>query len=85
MTLPGLDTERTAALETLRRAADCRDGLSPVAGALRLALRENPGWRGEYPSWIAVALWAHDYTTRKPTRHEVATALGELRGARRAA
>ena len=70
--------ERDSALERLRRARDCRDGLSPLAAELSRALAHNPSWRGEYPSWIAVAVWAHEYTEHKPTRQEVASALEEL-------
>ncbi len=55
-----------------------RGGVSPLAAAVHRALRENPSWRGEYPSWIAVAVWAHEYTEHKPTREEVASALEEL-------
>jgi hypothetical protein len=56
--------------------------LSPLAATLLQALRDNPRWSEELPSWLAVALWAHGYTDDKPTRHEVAEALEELREAR---
>ena len=55
--------------------------LSPLAATLLRALRDNPAWADELPSWIAVALWAHGYTEHKPTRFEVAAALEELREA----
>ncbi len=58
--------------------------LAPLAATLLRALRDNPAWGGELPSWLAVALWAHEYTESKPTRHEVAEALEELREAKRA-
>jgi hypothetical protein len=57
--------------------------VSPLAATLLRALRENPAWADELPSWIAVALWAHEYTEYKPTWHEVAEALEELRQAKR--
>jgi hypothetical protein len=53
--------------------------LSPLALALQRALRDNAWWRGEYPSWLGIAMWAHGYTERKHTREEVAEALEELR------
>ena len=56
--------------------------VSPLAAALLRALRDNPRWSEELPSWIAVALWAEGLTEDKPTRHEVAEALEELREAR---
>ena len=56
--------------------------LSPLAATLQRALRDNPAWADELPSWIAIAVWAHGYTDSKPTRHEVAEALEELREAR---
>lgn len=57
--------------------------LSRLALILLRALRENIAWRGEYASWLAVALWAHEWTDYKPTREEVATALEELRAEKR--
>ena len=33
-------------------------------------------------TWSVGALWAHEYTEGKPTRHEVAEALEELREAK---
>lgn len=57
--------------------------LSRLALTLLRALRENATWRGEYPSWLAVALWAHEWTDYKPTREEVAEALEELRAEKR--
>ena len=59
--------------------------LSPLAATLLRALRDNPAWADELPSWIAVALWAHEYTDGKPARHEVAEALEELSRQRRRA
>jgi hypothetical protein len=56
--------------------------VSPLAATLLRALRDNPSWAGELPSWLAVALWAHGYTDHKPTRYEVAGALEELREAK---
>ena len=56
--------------------------VSPLAATLLRALRDNPAWAEELPSWIAVALCAHQYTESKPTRFEVAEALDELREAR---
>ena len=56
--------------------------LSPLAATLLRALRDNPAWAEELPSWIGIALWAHGYTDDKPTRFEVAEALEELREAR---
>jgi hypothetical protein len=56
--------------------------VSPLATTLLRALRDNPAWTEELPSWMGIALWAHAYTDRKPTRHEVAEALEELREAR---
>ena len=56
--------------------------VSPLAATLDRALQENPRWAEELPSWLAVALWAHGYTDGKPTRHEVAAALEELREAK---
>ena len=56
--------------------------VSPLAATLLRALRDNPAWADELPSWLAVALWAHEYTEGKPTREEVAEALGELRAAK---
>jgi hypothetical protein len=53
-------------------------GASPLAIALHFALRDNPSWGGELPSWLAVALWAHEYAEGKPTREEVSEALEEL-------
>ena len=46
-----------------------------LRSALRRALREHPHWRYERPSWIALSLWAHDYTSVKPTRQEVGAEL----------
>ncbi len=57
--------------------------VSPLAATLLRALRDNPSWGGELPSWLAVALSAHEYTEGKPTRHEVAEALEKLREAKR--
>ena len=56
--------------------------VSPLAATLLRALRDNPSWAGEFPSWLAIALWAHGYTDGKPTRYEVAEALEELREAK---
>ena len=56
--------------------------VSPLAATLLRALRDNPAWAEELPSWIAVALWAHQYTEAKPTRFEVAETLEELREAK---
>ena len=56
--------------------------VSPLAATLLRALRDNPSWAGEFPSWLAIALWAHGYTDGKPTRVEVAWALEELREAK---
>ena len=58
--------------------------ISPLAAAVLQALQDNPRWDEELPSWIAVAVWAHGYTDRKPTRVDVAWALEELRGRRAA-
>ena len=57
--------------------------ISRLALTLLRALRENPTWRGELPSWLAVALWAEDWTDYKPDRLEVAEALEELRAEKR--
>ncbi len=57
--------------------------LSPLAASLLQALKDHPGWAGELPSWLGVALWAHHYVDAKPTRHEVASALEELRQAKK--
>lgn len=57
--------------------------LSPLAATLDRALRDNPDWAEELPSWMAVALWAEGYTDGKPTRFEVAAVLEELREAKR--
>jgi hypothetical protein len=61
-------------------------GLSPLARALLRALANNREWLGESPSWLAVALWAHEppLVEGKPTRQEVAEALEELRERRAA-
>ena len=59
--------------------------LSPLATTLLRALRDNPAWADELPSWIAVALWAHGYTDHKPPRVDVAWALEELARQRRRA
>ena len=56
--------------------------VSPLATTLDRALRDNPAWAGELPSWLAVAMWAHGYTDGKPTREEVSGALEELRQAK---
>lgn len=64
-------------LEILR-ALQRSSGLSPLAYTLRRALWDHTVWRTENASWLAVALWAHEYTTHKPTREEVAGAIGEL-------
>ncbi len=66
--------------DKLQQALQRSSSLSPLAYTLRQALRDHAPWRDELPSWIAVALWAHEYTEHKPTRHEVAEALEELRG-----
>jgi hypothetical protein len=71
-------------LSTLQHALQRSSGLSPLAYALRQALREHAAWRGESPSWLAVALWAHDLVEGKPSREEVAEALEELRERRAA-
>jgi hypothetical protein len=71
-------------LAKFQRALQRSSGLSPLAYALRQALREHAAWRGESPSWLAVAMWAHELVEGKATREEVAEALEELR-ARRAA
>jgi hypothetical protein len=57
--------------------------VSPLVATLSRALRDNPAWADELPSWIAVALWAHGYTDYKPTRVDVGWALEELREAKR--
>lgn len=57
--------------------------LSRLAITLLRALRDNATWRGESASWLAVALWAHEWTDYKPTREEVAAALEELRAEKR--
>jgi hypothetical protein len=49
--------------------------------ALRGFLRRNPHRRDERPSWVAVALWAEDYVTKKPTPFAVELALAELQDA----
>jgi hypothetical protein len=59
-------------------------GLSPLARTLLRALADNRHWLGESPSWLGVALWAHELVDGKPTREEVAEALEELRGRRAA-
>lgn len=59
--------------------------VSPLAATLLRALRANPSWADERPSWIAIALWAHGYTEHKPTRVDVAWALEELARQRRRA
>ena len=59
-------------------------GLSPLARALLRALGDNRNWLGESPSWLGVALWAHELVEEKPTREEVAEALEELRERRAA-
>jgi hypothetical protein len=59
-------------------------GLSPLARALLRALADNREWLGESPSWLAVALWAHELVEGKPTGEEVAAALEELRERRAA-
>jgi hypothetical protein len=48
------------------------------------ALADNRNWLGESPSWLGVALWAHELVEEKPTREEVAEALEELRERRAA-
>lgn len=53
--------------------------LSRLALTLLRALRENPTWCGETPSWLATALRARESTDHKPARHEVVEALEELR------
>ena len=59
--------------------------VSPLAATLLRALRDNPTWGDELPSWIAVALWAHGYADHKPTRFEVVEALEQLAKKRRRA
>jgi hypothetical protein len=59
--------------------------VSPLAATLQRALRDNPAWADELPSWLGIALWAHGYTDHKPTRHEVAEALEELARRQRSA
>jgi hypothetical protein len=71
-------------LDKLRHALQRSSGLSPLAYALRQALHDHAAWRGETPSWLAVALWAHELVEGKPTREEVAEALEELRERRAA-
>ena len=71
--------------DKLQVALQRSSGLSPLAYAFRQALREHASWRDELPSWLAVALWAHEYTETKPTRHEVEEALEELRESEAAA
>jgi hypothetical protein len=81
---PEQEHARGMRLDKLQRALQRSSGLSPLAYALRQALREHAAWRGESPSWLGVALWAHELVDGKPTREEVAEALEELRGRRAA-
>lgn len=46
---------------------------------LRAFLARNPHRRGEYPSWLATALWAENLMPRKPLPAAVELALSELR------
>jgi hypothetical protein len=68
--------------EAIEDFSDCEMTplLTPLAIACRDYLERNPSRRNETPSWIANTLWAYDLHPGKPTRHEVAVALGELKG-----
>lgn len=46
--------------------------------ALKVFLRRNPHRRGEFPSWLATALWAEDLVLAKPPPELVARALDLL-------
>jgi hypothetical protein len=73
-----------SSFDKLQAGLQRSSGLSPLAYALRRALHDHAAWRGESPSGLAVALWAHELVEGKPTREEVAEALEELRGRRAA-
>jgi hypothetical protein len=53
--------------------------LSPLAVAVRDYLERNPRDAHEPAGWIANTLWCYDLYPGKPTRHEVAAALEELK------
>ena len=52
--------------------------LSELAIALRDYLERDPKRACEAPSWLANTLWAYELVEGKPTRDQVAVALGEL-------
>jgi hypothetical protein len=50
--------------------------------ALRVFLKRNPHCRGEYPSWLATAVWAEDLVPgKRPPPESVELALAELAAA----
>jgi hypothetical protein len=66
-----------------RRREDQRETLPApepeLVEALAKYLDHNPRRQEEQPSWLAVAMWAHEYLPDKPTPASVESALYELR------
>jgi predicted ArsR family transcriptional regulator len=57
------------------------DGLPELAIAVRDYLEHHPQRTSETFSWIATTLWAYELVEGKPSRDDVAAALGELAAA----